>query len=67
MTLNHTAPDSPGTPKRQYVVVLSDKISITILWITWIVLLIAWLRARRRNRRLVAHLNAIAALVHQRA
>lgn len=40
------------TPEREVVVVLTDKISIAILSITWVLLLIGFLWMWRRSRRL---------------
>ena len=45
------------TPERELVVVLSDRISITVLALTWIALLVAVIVLLRRNRALSARLD----------
>ena len=44
----------PSVPERDrdMVIVLSDKISVALLAITWVILLVLFLRERRRNQRL---------------
>lgn len=44
----------------RYYVVLSDRLSIAALAFTWVLLLLAYLRAARRTRRLERRLAGIA-------
>lgn len=44
----------------RYYVVLSDRLSIAALAFTWVLLLLAYLRAARRTRKLERRLAGIA-------
>lgn len=44
----------------RYYVVLSDRLSIAALAFTWVILLLAYLRAARRTRKLERRLAGIA-------
>ncbi|NDJ75089.1 MAG: hypothetical protein GYB65_02425 [Chloroflexi bacterium] len=44
-------------PERELMVVLSDRLSVAILAITWVLLLVAYLREYRRSQRLQQQLE----------
>jgi hypothetical protein len=45
------------SPEREMVIVLSDRISIAVLAVTWVMLLVAAVVLLRRNRDLRARLD----------
>ena len=47
-----------GNTIARYYVVLSDQLSVAALAFTWVILLVAYLRAIRRTRRLERQLAA---------
>lgn len=52
--------EANGDTIARYYVVLSDRLSIAALAFTWVILLLAYVRAARRTRRLERRLAGMA-------
>jgi len=51
--------EANGNTIARYYVVLSDRLSVAALAFTWVILLVAYVRAARRTRQLERRLAAV--------
>jgi|GEM_PF-1495597 hypothetical protein len=51
--------EANGNTVARYYVILSDRLSVAALAFTWVILLVAYVRAARRTRQLERRLAAV--------
>lgn len=52
--------EANGNTVARYYVILSDRLSVAALAFTWVILLVAYVRAARRTRHLERRLSGMA-------